>query len=191
MLAVVLLLAALIATSLASAAPSGASGTAPVASGITAAQVAATEAADTSISLYWRTKAERSGYRQTPDYDETVRFCRQIEAGSRWVKVESYGTSGQGRDLPLMIVSRDAAFTPQQAFATGKPIVLIQNGIHSGEIEGKDATLELLRDLLVRRTRERLLDHVVLLVLPIFSVDAHERSGRWNRINQNGPTEMG
>jgi len=32
-------------------------------------------------------------------------------------------------------VSRDGAFTPQQAFATGKPIVLIQNGIHAGEIK--------------------------------------------------------
>src|SRR5262249_23707240 len=98
---------------------------------------------DTSIALYWRTKAERSGYRQTPDYDETVRFCKQIEAGSRWLKYESYGTSGQGRELPLVILSRDRAFTPQQAFATGMPIVLVQNGIHSGEIEGKDACLAL------------------------------------------------
>ena len=146
---------------------------------------------DTSIALYWRTKAERSGYRQTPDYDETIRFCKQIEAGSRWVKYVSYGTSGQGRELPLVILSRDRAFTPQQAFATGMPIVLIQNGIHSGEIEGKDACLALLRDIAVLRRHAELLDHCILLVLPIFSVDAHERRGRYNRINQNGPEEMG
>ncbi|TMQ50140.1 MAG: hypothetical protein E6K72_11720, partial [Candidatus Eisenbacteria bacterium] len=83
MLAVALLLAALIAPSLAAAAPPATSPAAP------AALAAATTSADTAISLYWRTKAERSGYRLTPDYDETVRFCRQIEAGSRWVKIES------------------------------------------------------------------------------------------------------
>jgi zinc carboxypeptidase len=139
----------------------------------------------------WRTHAERSGYRTTPSYDETMAYCRRLVAASPWARLTTYGSSGQGRDLPLLIVSKDGAFTPAAALATGKPIVLIQNGIHSGEIEGKDATLELLRDLLVRHTHDRLLDHVVLLVLPIFSVDAHERSGRWNRINQNGPTEMG
>ncbi len=179
MLVVALLLAALSAPALA---PAAAAPPVPA----TAAAVA-----DTSIPLYWRTRAERTGYRVTPDYDETMRFCRQIEAGSRWVKVESYGTSGQGRELPLVIVSREGAFTPEKAFATGKAIVLIQNGIHSGEIEGKDACLALLRDLAVLRRRAELLDHCILLVLPIFSVDAHERRGRWNRINQNGPEEMG
>lgn len=179
MLVVALLLAALSAPTLA---PAAAAPPVPA----TAAAVA-----DTSIPLYWRTRAERTGYRVTPDYDETLRFCRQIEAGSRWVKVESYGTSGQGRELSLVIVSREGAFTPEKAFATGKAIVLIQNGIHSGEIEGKDACLALLRDLAVLRRRAELLDHCILLVLPIFSVDAHERRGRYNRINQNGPEEMG
>jgi len=174
-----LLLAALTAPPQASAAPAVA---VPAASAATP---------DTSIPLFWRTRAERSGYRVTPDYDETMRFCRQIEAGSRWVKVDIYGTSGQGLDLPLVILSRERAFTPEQALATGEPIVLVQNGIHSGEIEGKDASLALMRDVAVLRRRAELLDHCILLVLPIFSVDAHERRSRWNRINQNGPDEMG
>lgn len=143
------------------------------------------------VAAYWRTKAERTKYRQTSDYDETMRFCRQIEGASRWVRVVSYGVSPQGRDLPLVILSKDRAFTPDEARASGKPIVLIQNGIHSGEIEGKDACLALMRDVAALRTRAELLDSAIVLVLPIFSVDAHERRGRFNRINQNGPEEMG
>ena len=143
------------------------------------------------VPLYWRTRAERTDYHVTPDYDETLRYLRQLEGGSEWIKITSYGRSGQGRDLPLVIVSRDRAFTPEAARATGKPIVLIQNGIHSGEIEGKDAALALIRDLAALRTRAELLDHVILLVLPIFSVDAHERRSALNRINQNGPDQMG
>ena len=144
-----------------------------------------------SLPFYWRTRAERTGWRETADYDETMRYCRQLEAGSRSVKLVTYGTSGQGRDLPMLIVSRDRAFTPEAARATGKPIVLIQHGIHAGEIEGKDACLALVRDMAVLRTRESLLDSCIVLVLPIYSVDAHERHGRHNRINQNGPDEMG
>ncbi len=144
-----------------------------------------------AVPTYWRTRAERTQYRETPDYDETMRYARQLEGGSRWIRVVNYGTSGQGRPLPLMIVSKDRAFTPEAALATGKPIVLIQNGIHAGEIEGKDACLALVRDMAVLGTRADLLDSVIVLVLPILSVDAHERHSPWNRINQNGPAEMG
>jgi hypothetical protein len=90
-----------------------------------------------------------------------------------------------------VILSKDRAFTPEAAAATGKPVVLILNGIHSGEIEGKDASLALMRDMTVSRTRGALLDSVIVLVVPVFSVDSHERRGPYNRINQNGPTEMG
>jgi len=144
-----------------------------------------------TVPPYWQTRAEKSGYRSTADYDETMRFCRQLEAGGSWIKVLTFGTSGQGRPLPLVVLSKDRAFTPELARATGKPVILVQNGIHSGEIEGKDASLALMRDLAVLRTREDLLDSVIVLVLPILSVDAHERKSKYNRINQNGPEEMG
>jgi len=146
---------------------------------------------DSTLSYLWRTRAERTGWRETADYDETMRFCRQLESGSHWIKLVSYGTSGQGRSLPMLILSRERAFTPEAARATGKPVVLIQNGIHAGEIEGKDACLALARDIAVLQTRASLLDSCIVLVLPIYSVDAHERRGKYNRMNQNGPDPTG
>ncbi|RIK63971.1 MAG: peptidase M14 [Planctomycetota bacterium] len=137
------------------------------------------------------TTAERTQYVETGRYDEAVAFCRAVEKGSPWVRVVSIGTTGEGRDMPMVIVSRERAFTPRAAAATGKAIVLISNGIHSGEIEGKDASLALLREVAVSRERAALLDHVVLLILPIFNIDGHERVSAYNRINQNGPKEMG
>ena len=146
---------------------------------------------DASVPRIWLTKAERTRWKQTSDFEETMRYARSLEAGSRWIRVEPFARSGQGRDLPLIIVSKDRLFTPEAARASGKPVILIQNGIHSGEIEGKDASLMLLRDLAVLHLHEELLDSVVVLVVPIFSGDAHERRSRYNRINQNGPDEMG
>src|SRR6185436_9816752 len=136
-------------------------------------------------------KAVRTGWKQTSDYEEMMRNIRSLEAGSRWVKLEIIGRTGQGRELPLLIVSKDRAFTPEAARALGKPVVLIQNGIHAGEIEGKDASGMLLRDIAVLHKYDALLDSLTLLVIPVFSVDAAERRSHWNRINQNGPDEMG
>ena len=146
---------------------------------------------DPSIPRIWLTRAERTLWKQTSDYDEMMRMCRSFEAGSRWVKLEIIGRSGQGRDIPMLILSKDRAFTPDAARALGKPVVLIQNGIHAGEIEGKDASGMLLRDIAVLHKYDALLDSLTLLVIPVFSVDAAERRSHWNRINQNGPDEMG
>jgi hypothetical protein len=91
----------------------------------------------------------------------------------------------------LVVASKDRAFEPGAAAKAGKPVVLLQAGIHAGEIDGKDAGLALLRDMAITKERSALLDQVILLFLPIYNVDGHERFSAYNRINQNGPREMG
>jgi Zinc carboxypeptidase len=139
----------------------------------------------------WRTVYEKSGYRETGRYDEAVAYCQRLASASRWARVIRWGVSPEGRPMVALVMSKARAFVPEMARRSEKPLVLINNGIHSGEIEGKDAGLILARDILVTKTRASLLDHVNLLFIPIFSVDAHERFGPYNRINQNGPAEMG
>jgi hypothetical protein len=134
------------------------------------------------------TPAESSDFRATPSYEETLEYVRRLSAVSPSVKLTFFGTSAQGRRLPLVIVSRDRAFTPAAAAATGKPVLLIQNGIHAGEIDGKDACLMILRDLALGNEPD-LLDRLILLVVPIYNVDGHERVSIYNRPNQNGPVE--
>ncbi|MDZ7269643.1 MAG: M14 family metallopeptidase [candidate division KSB1 bacterium] len=139
----------------------------------------------------WITPAEKSGLTRTPRYDETVQWLRMLCAAAPELKMVSLGKSLQGRDIWMVIASREKAFTPAALRASRKPVFLVQAGIHSGEIDGKDAGMMLLRDLTVRRTKHELLDHVNLLFVPIFSVDAHERFSPYNRINQRGPLETG
>ncbi|NOX89250.1 MAG: M14 family metallopeptidase, partial [Calditrichaeota bacterium] len=57
--------------------------------------------------------------------------------------------------------------------------------------DGKDAGLALIRDLVVKKQNTQLLDNLVILFIPVFNADGHERSGRFNRINQNGPEKTG
>lgn len=139
----------------------------------------------------WRTRAECTNYAETDRYAEVVDFCRRLANASPHARYTSFGLSGEGRELPLLILSSDRSFTPQAARRGGKLLFLIQNCIHPGECMGRDASLELARDILITGTRAELLEHVNLLLLPIFNPDGHERFGPYSRINQNGPKEMG
>jgi hypothetical protein len=145
----------------------------------------------TSIPPEWRTHAELTDYRETPDYDDTVAFARRLAHASPSIEYHGFGFSGQGRELPLVIASETATFTPEAAKAEGKAVVLIQACIHSGEPDGKDAGFAFLRDLAITKTDAGILENVVLLFIPIYNTDGHERASRYNRINQNGPEEMG
>ena len=156
-----------------------------------AAVLAAPALAATAAKEDWRTPAEKTALTTTPRLAETIDYLRRLERASSWLKVGSFGKSPLGRDLLLVVASKDRAFDPQAAARTGKAIVLVQAGIHAGEIDGKDAGLMLLRDLAVTRERQALLDHIILLYMPIYNVDGHERFGPYNRINQDGPKEAG
>jgi len=63
------------------------------------------------------------------------------------MKLSRFGVSPEGRDLMLVIATNGSEFTPEAARKSGKQILLVQAGIHAGEIEGKDAGLMLLRDV--------------------------------------------
>lgn len=144
-----------------------------------------------TVPTEWQTFAEKTDYRETPRYDETIAYARKLAAASPLIRYTSFGESGEGRALPLLIAASDNTFTPQAARNAGKVVLLIQACIHSGEADGKDAGLALLRDIAITKTRAGLLDHVVILFIPIYNTDGHERFGPYNRINQNGPAEMG
>src|SRR5512140_1648416 len=134
------------------------------------------------------TKAELSSFRSTPSYDETLAFLRRLERTSPFLKLDFYGKSAEGRSMPVVIVSKEKAFSSQEAWKTKKPVVLILNGIHAGEIDGKDACLMILRDVALGN-RPEILDTVTLLVVPIYNVDGHERVSKYNRPNQDGPAD--
>ncbi len=140
----------------------------------------------------WITPAEVGQFKTTPSYADTHAYLERLAAAApQTIKLTRFGVSPEGRDLMLVIAASNGEFTAEAARQSGKQILLVQAGIHAGEIEGKDAGLMLLRDLSVTQKLPHLLDHTILLYLPIFNVDGHENSSPYNRINQNGPDAMG
>ncbi len=144
-----------------------------------------------NVPKEWQTLAEQTDYRKSWNYADTIAFAQKLDKASDNIVYKSFGKSGEGRDLPLLIVSDGKIFTPAEAKKSGKAIILIQAGIHSGEIDGKDAGFALLRDIAITKSRAALLKDCILLFVPIYNVDGHEMATPFNRINQNGPDEMG
>ena len=129
----------------------------------------------------WITPAERANFVTTPDYAETRAWLERLDAASPVIAIETFGQTAQGREMLLVRASKGGS---------GKPVVLVQAGIHAGEIDGKDAGLMLLRDIAVRG-KDALLDHVDLVFVPIYNIDGHEQKSRWNFPALRGPLEKG
>ena len=133
----------------------------------------------------WVTPSETTGLTASPTYDETMAFLNRIDEASSLVRLESFGTTPQGRKMVAAIASKDGG-----NFSADKPLFLIQAGIHSGEIDGKDAGLMLIRDICFRG-RSDLIDKANILFVPVFNADGHERSTPYSRPNQRGPASQG
>ena len=130
------------------------------------------------------TEAERSNFRNTGRTDEVLRLCEAF--ATQWpgtVRCIEYGHSAEGRPMLALLASKA---DPRKV-----PVLMLQGGIHPGESDGKDAGFMALRDILLGKVAAQALEHIAILFVPAFNVDGHERFGRWNRPNQNGPEETG
>jgi hypothetical protein len=130
------------------------------------------------------TLAEQSGFRFTGQSDEVTRLCTAFAAA--WpgaVRQLEFGRSAEDRTMRALLITRGDA--------RALPLLMLQGGIHPGESDGKDAGFMALRELLSGSVAPGVLERVAILFVPAFNIDGHERCGRWNRPNQNGPEETG
>jgi hypothetical protein len=136
------------------------------------------------------THAERTAYAETSSYAHVVAFLDHLQRVSD-AQVQYIGETQGGRRIPVVVASDPPVSTPYEAKRLGRPVVYIQANIHGGEVEGKDAVQELLRDLY--RDRSPLLKQLVLVVVPVYNIDGNEDwgDGRVNRRSQTGPERVG
>src|SRR5687767_5077851 len=106
------------------------------------------------------TRAESSGYTETSRHADVMTFLAALDGDARLHRTD-FGVSPEGRALPLLVLSTRGVRSPDEARRVGLPVVLVLCGIHAGEVEGKEAVLMLVRDMLAGQNAD-LLEHVTL-----------------------------
>ncbi|MBC7835427.1 MAG: M14 family metallopeptidase [Phycisphaerales bacterium] len=137
------------------------------------------------------TVAEKSGYKATARHADVVALLDAIGAASTVAHRASMGLSGEGREIPLLIVADPPVKTAEEAAAAkadGRLLVLLLGNIHAGEVDGKEALPMLARELALEPDH-RLLKKLVVVFAPIYNTDGNERVSKNNRPGQIGPEE--
>ncbi len=134
----------------------------------------------------FQTVAEKSDYKSTSDYNDVMFFINRLKKSSHYIRTENIATSVEGREIPLLIIGNPLPKSPGDLAKDKRIVVYIQADIHAGEVEGKEAALMYVRDLLEEKNSE-ILKNVILLVCPLFNPDGNEKISPLNRTYQNGP----
>jgi len=127
-----------------------------------------------------QTPAERVNFQQGGTlYDPLMQFVYDLESRTPLMHVQKLTQTLLGRDVVLCILSNPPIYRPEDVVRSGKPVVLIVNNVHGGEVAGKDASMAIMRDLVMGDLRP-LLDQVVVLNVPTINPDGAEVRRRTN-----------
>lgn len=135
------------------------------------------------------TRAERTDYQETSTYADVMELIYRVQEMSPGIRMKKLTSSTEERMIPLVMVSRRGIGSVKEAGMLNLPSVLIMANIHAGEVEGKEATLMLLREFSQNKL-DHLLKNQVVLIIPIFNPDGNERMSERNR-RDNGPKKAG
>lgn len=132
------------------------------------------------------TRPERTNYEETSRYQDVIDFISALKIDGSTMKLSWLGYSTNGKRLPMIFYGDIPDTKPETIRKSGKLVVYIQGNIHAGEVEGKEAMLELLRELKEGKHSEWR-RRVILMIVPIFNADGNDNISLTNRPYQHGP----
>ncbi len=138
-----------------------------------------------------RTVPERTNYQRTSATANVAAFLDSLQATGAPIQIGSMGRTAEGRPLLFVIASEPRITSPREAARSGKLVVYLQANIHGGEVEGKEAVQQLLRE--IAGPRRDLLSKLILLVAPVYNADGNDAFGpvAEHRPEQDGPPLVG
>ncbi|MEZ5001058.1 MAG: M14 family zinc carboxypeptidase [Bacteroidales bacterium] len=123
-------------------------------------------------------------------YDEVIKAYNELDRYYPEAKLIEVGNTDIGKSLHLFMISSEGDFNPESIHAKGKCILMINNGIHPGEPEGIDASIEFAWNILKNQDGlYSLLDNVVIAIIPVYNIGGALDRSPYYRMNQDGPLE--
>lgn len=123
----------------------------------------------------------------SPTYEEIISFYKNLDKKYPQASLVENGETDIGKPLHVFIIDKD----PKKSSASMVKI-MINNGIHPGEPDGINASMQLADEILLNwKKYQSLFDTVELYIIPVYNVDGCLRRGNSSRANQDGPSEYG
>lgn len=135
------------------------------------------------------TPFEQSKGMESPVYSDIIDWWRKLDENSGKVKMLTMGMTDAGLPLHLIVVANNGDYNFVNIRKNNKRIILVINGIHPGEPDGIDASMLIVRDIVVNRYK--IPDNVVLAIIPVYNIGGCLNRSTNYRIDQNGPIEKG
>jgi dipeptidyl-peptidase 4 len=127
-----------------------------------------------------KSRAEVSNYEETSLFSDIMSFLTFCKSKSGDLQLEYFMKSAESKDIPLAVIS------DKNILDKNKIKIFIIAGIHSGEVDGKEASFILIRELLFGKLHY-LLKKCTVFIIPTLNVDGNDKVDRYNRLSQNGP----
>lgn len=140
------------------------------------------------ISKKYLTYFEKGNGNTSAEYAEIIRYYKMLDANFETIKVIDKGRTDSGEPLQMVIFSPDKNFDFKKISKT-KTVILINNGIHAGETDGIDASMQLFRDAAIGKINVP--NNLVLVAISVYNIGGCLNRNSTSRVNQNGPEEYG
>lgn len=128
----------------------------------------------------------------TPTYPETIEMFQLLDRHYENAVLLEKGLTDCGKPLHLFVMNSEPEFNPVKIRQQGKSVLLINNGIHPGEPEGIDASLEFADNILRNHDgMAKILENTVIIIIPVYSIGGHLNRSAFNRSGQTTPYETG
>ena len=137
------------------------------------------------------TRYEASNFTESATYAEAMAFYQELEEKFDEVSIITHGPTDIGIPLHVVLISNNNEKTPEAIQASGKAVWLINNAIHPGEADGISASQMFARDLLKDKKKRKVLEKVIVAIVPFYNIGGVLNRNSTTRVNQNGPVEYG
>ncbi|WP_409416869.1 M14 family metallopeptidase [Flavobacterium sp. PS2] len=136
----------------------------------------------------YETYFEKGNGNQSANYQETIKYYTLLAHDFPTIKMEEMGLTDSGYPLHMITFNSDKQFN-FEAIKKNKAVILLNNGIHAGEPDGIDATMQLFRDLALGKIKAP--KNTVIVTIPVYNIGGALNRNSTTRANQDGPEEYG
>ena len=131
---------------------------------------------------------EKGNGNQSATYQETIAYFQLLANDFETIDIKTMGLTDSGEPLHIVTFNSDATFD-FEAIQKNKAVLLINNGIHAGEPDGIDASMQFFRDLALGKIKAP--KNTVIVCIPVYNIGGALNRNSFTRANQNGPEEYG